>query len=118
MTCRTIELKILDGLHMPMRRYRSSFFDIALEKIRASLDRAFEALASCAFDSFFDSALKRKKNALSAWRVIIAALIKNTIFIGARIETYCNAHVMGIFSILCLLALIQGFRSALFISFP
>ncbi len=117
MTCRTIELKIIDGLHQPMR-YRSSSFDIALERIRESLDRAFEALESCGFDSAFDSALKRKKNALSAWRVIIAAFEKNSIFIGARIAKYCRTHVMGVFSILCLLALIQGFRSALFISFP
>ncbi|RSM28389.1 hypothetical protein C5B76_07150 [Aeromonas salmonicida] len=117
MTCRTIELKIIDGLHLPMR-YRSSSFDIALEKIRESLDRAFEALGSCGFDSVFDSALKRKKNALSAWRIIIAAFKKNSIFIGAKIEKYCKSHVMGIFSILCLLALMQGFRSALFISFP
>lgn len=113
MTCRTANFIIIDGLSQPVR-YKSRTFQLTLERIRESLDRAFESLGACGFDS----PLRRKKGALSAWRVIIAAFEKNSIFICARIAKSCSNHFMGVFSILCLLALMQGFRSALFISFP
>ena len=115
MNCNSV--RVLSGLQ-PVRT-SSKDFERTLQKIRASLDRALEAIRALEFRSCgFDPALRRKKRAIAAWRIVVDALEKNEILTGTRVIQVCKSHPMAQFSILCMMALIQGVMSALFISFP
>jgi hypothetical protein len=114
MNCNSV--RVIKGLSQPVR-YNSREFEITLKKIREALDRAWESLGSLGVCGT-ESALERKKSAIAAWRVVVVAFDKNSIVTGARVAQSCKSHPMAMFSILCLMALMQGFRSSLFISFP
>ena len=115
MNCKHV--RVIRGLKSVRTSRRD--FEITLKKIRESLDRAWEVLGSLDFEYCgFEPFLRRKKRAISAWRIVVGAFEKNEILTGARVIQPCKSNPMAVFSILCLIAIMQGFMSALFISFP
>ena len=86
MNCKHV--RVIRGLKSARTSRRD--FEITLKKIRESLDRALEVLGSLEFEYCgFEPFLRRKKRAISAWRIVVGAFEKNEILTGARAD--CHA---------------------------